>query len=35
MTVTDLQVALQAEFKRRKYFADLIVLEQTLSLLKL
>ena len=34
MTVTDLHADLQAEFKRRKYFSDLIVLEQTISLLK-
>ena len=34
MTVADLHADLQAEFKRRKYFVDLIVLEQTLSLLK-
>ena len=34
MTVTDLYADMQAEFKRRKYFTDLIVLEQTLHLLK-
>jgi hypothetical protein len=34
MKVIDLQTALQVEFKRRKYFSDLIVLEQTVSLIK-
>jgi hypothetical protein len=34
MKVSDLYTDLQAELKWRKYFADLIVLEQTLSLLK-
>jgi len=34
MSVAELHADLQAEFKRRKYFTDLIVLEQTLNLLK-
>ena len=34
MTVADLHADLQAEFSHRKYFTDLIVLEQSLRLLK-
>ena len=35
MNVTDLSVDLQKEFKQRQYFAQMDVLEQTSSLLKL
>lgn len=34
MNITDLSVDLQKEFKRRKYFVQMDVLEQTSSLLK-